>query len=152
MNKTIFTPIRTVLVLGLTAISAIQMSAQATDTIFVSDKYSVHVAFSHELRYVDVSNDSPIRADILDGYSNILSIKCSGMFLSTCSMTVLLSTGAIETFILKYREDDIDLLIDRRASPSINDTPNIDCIMELDKKFTHIGTKCDGILVLCDVI
>lgn len=132
-------------------LSGFHLSAHNKDTVFVSSRYSVHMAFESEIRYVDVSDNTPIVPRIIDGYSNLLSLKCSEEFDRLSNLTVMLSSGVIETFILKYRNDDIDLLIDRRESRSRAHT-GIRDILSMDKQYFHIGTRKEGILVLCDVI
>ena len=90
------------------------LSHAQKDTLFVSSKYTTHVIFSSDVTYADLSNSRSIAAKIVEQNKNMIALMAREPFDRPCSVSALESSGRIWTYIVVYREDPDQLIIDTR--------------------------------------
>ena len=89
------------------------------DTLFVSSKYTTHVIFSSDVTYADLSNSRSIAAKIVEQNKNMIALMAREPFDRPCSVSALESSGRIWTYIVVYREDPDQLIIDTRPEMQV---------------------------------
>ena len=145
-------------------LGALEASAQAPDTLFISTTQVVHLRFGSELKYVNLGNKA-IVAKIVDGSKDYVAVKAREPFDICTSMSCLESTGQMHTFLVAYREHPSRLEVDTRLSPSApaaatapldsafySSPSSLTKIASMKKELYHIGTSGYGIQVLCENI
>ena len=95
---------------------SVNLFAQVTDSLFLSNLYITHIIFPTEATYVDISNPKVVKAKIVEENKHVVAIRSMESFTDPCSVTVLQSNGTINTFIVNFESTPKDLIIDMSAS------------------------------------
>lgn len=112
------------LILLSTLLAAATLQAQAKGAgdpqanisrIYISELFTTHVVFSTDITYADVSNLKSVAVKIVEQNRNILALKARSPFDTKASVTVLESNGVIHTYILEYRQEPEQLVLDTRG-------------------------------------
>ena len=148
-------------------LGALEASAQAPDTLFISTTQVVHLRFGSELKYVNLGNKA-IVAKIVDGSKDYVAVKAREPFDICTSMSCLESTGAMHTFLVAYREHPSRLEWDTRipVSPgptgglspaphsadslSFSSSSALAEVAAMPQELYHLGVSGYGIQVLCE--
>ena len=96
-------------------VASIAVYAQM-DTLYISADYTSHVIFATDLTYADLSNPRLAAAKIIEQNRNMLAIKARMPFEETTSISALESSGAMHTFIVKYKANPEKLVVDLRET------------------------------------
>lgn len=86
------------------------------DTLYISADYTSHVIFATDLTYADLSNPRLANGKIIEQNRNMLAIKARMPFEETTSISALESSGAMHTFIVKYKANPEKLVVDLRET------------------------------------
>ena len=108
------------------------------DTVYVSNLYTTHLIFSTDLGYADLSNPSAIAAKIVDQSKNKLAIKARGPFDGTANVSMEEANGEFHTFIVAFREEPGELIVDCRTGAPVHPTDSLRVIGVSDKYTTHL--------------
>lgn len=107
------------LVVSLVAFLVMTGTARAqVDTIYVSDIFSTHVMFPTDLVYVDVSNRQVVSLKVVEQNKNMFGIKAREPFEVPTSVSALESNGRMHTWIVLYKQNPSELVIDLRTERS----------------------------------
>lgn len=86
------------------------------DRVYLSELFTTHIVFSTDITYADVSNTKDIAVKIVEQNKNMLALKARAPFDTKASVTVLESNGIIHTYILEYKKEPEQLVLDTRGS------------------------------------
>lgn len=147
--------------------------AQTPDTLFVSCSQTVHLRFASELKYVGLG-DRVLLAKIVDGSKDFVAVKAREAFEGCTSLSCLEASGAMHSFVVAYREDPGQLVVDvsrldagvalggadaglggdgafSSSSREISDgAVNFEELLSMKQGIYHIGASAYGIEVLCE--
>lgn len=106
--------IKPLLTLSMAVTLAISASAQPSDTLYVSDRFTTHLIFNTDLIYADLSNSQAMAAKILDQSKNMMAMKARSPFTTPLSVSALESNGMMHTFIVLFNQNPGQLIYDQR--------------------------------------
>lgn len=136
------------------------------DTLRISDAYTTHLIFSSDVTYADLSNPADVVAKVIEQNRNMVAMRARYPFEASSSISALESNGQMHTFIVTYKPDPGQLIVDMRqrityespesdsqgAQDATYEPPQLHEIVEGRQQLYHIGVKKYGITALCEDI
>lgn len=152
------------------AFTAVAASAQPSDTLYVSDRFTTHLIFNTDLIYADLSNSQAMAAKILDQSKNMMAMKARSPFATPLSVSALESNGVMHTFIVLFDQNPGQLIYDCRPEAAAavaaeprkgtgrssgaglyrkGDAPLLRDVVEAGQSLWHLSTRQYDIRVTC---
>ena len=105
-----------IIVALFTCIWTLRATQDNIDRVYISELFTTHIVFSTDITYADVSNLKDVAVKIVEQNRNTLALKAKAPFNTKASVTVLESNGIIHTYILEYRQEPEQLVLDTRGT------------------------------------